>query len=205
MEIEQILLKVKQYGKRVGLRDKTISTYGQAIKSFAKWFKLDLTKVKKSDINKYLDHLVSKNKSNSSLNVFYSSMKFLLNVVFRRRVLLDKKFCKNTKTLPTYLTQKEITKETVIIKETEPQTKKTSLIPKTIIASAAIIILSKGVCFKLSGSISNMDMISKSSTLFAKSDNFLVFFTFPLRAYTPSVSESLACFTEPAADNPSVI
>jgi len=72
-------------------------------------------------------------------------------------------------------------------------------------SSAAITILSNADCFRLSGSISRILIISSNSTLLVKSDSFLVFFTFPLRAYTPSVAASLACLTEPAADNPSVI
>jgi len=116
MNLEIINEKIKKACMRRGFSQRTIETYQNAIKQFAKWYsynsdvedKRKLFFVKKSEITSYMDYLVEKNASQSTLNISRAAILFLLTQVYGRRLHILEKYAKIEKKLPVFLTKKEI-------------------------------------------------------------------------------------------------
>jgi site-specific recombinase XerD len=114
VNLEIIYEKIKKTALRRGLSIKTVETYCNAIKMFSRWYekygddKRELFFVKKSEISMYLDYLVSKKVSQSTINISYAAIRFLLTQVYNRQLNITEKYSKVKKKLPEYLTQEEM-------------------------------------------------------------------------------------------------
>ncbi|MBU0461624.1 MAG: tyrosine-type recombinase/integrase [Nanoarchaeota archaeon] len=90
------------------LSHKTIVTYVQCVKQFMRSSKKDLKQVTKKDIKEYLNHLVDEGACGNTLNVHLNALKFMMEEVLNKRVILRIKYSKTPKTLPVYLTKEEV-------------------------------------------------------------------------------------------------
>lgn len=99
---------IKKEGLRRGLSNRTILTYCTCVKKFFIKCQKDPKKVKKADIQQYLDFLLKRGASGSTLNVYLNALKFLFEGILGKRLLFRIKFSKIPKTLPSVLTKEEV-------------------------------------------------------------------------------------------------
>ena len=99
---------IKKEGRRQGLSNKTIITYTFCVKKFMNYNKQEIKFIKKQDIKDYLDYLLDKGATGNTLNVYVSALKFLFSDVLTKRIMLNIKYSKTPKNLPTFLTKEEI-------------------------------------------------------------------------------------------------
>ena len=95
---------------RRGLSHRTVCTYVQCVKQFMRFYKKDMKKVTKKDVREYLDKIIDKKRSGSTLNVHLNALKFLLQEVLGKRVMLKFRYSKTPKTLPVFLTREEMSR-----------------------------------------------------------------------------------------------
>lgn len=95
---------------RRGYSLRTISTYVQCIRNFMKFCKKDIKSVTKADIKMYLDKHIDKQCAGNTINVNLNALKFLMEEVLGKRVMLKIKYSKVPKTAPVFLTKEEIKK-----------------------------------------------------------------------------------------------
>lgn len=103
---------IKKECKRRGLSHRTAETYCFYVDKFLKFCGKEdcIRKITKEDIKHYIEHLCSKDKCGSTLNVALSSVKFFIGEIIFKTWKLDYKFSKIPKTLPTVLTKSEVKK-----------------------------------------------------------------------------------------------
>lgn len=101
---------------RRGYSRKTIETYVYAVKLFFKKCKKEPRMITKSDIKSYIDILVDKGASGSTINVHLNAIRFLMIEILHRKMYLNWKYSKIPKTLPTVLTKEEVKRLVNIIK-----------------------------------------------------------------------------------------
>jgi integrase/recombinase XerD len=99
---------IKREGFRRGLSQKTILTYCYCVKQFLNQTNKEIKKIKKSDIKEYLYQLKEKGLSSNSLNVYLNALKFLLQEILGKSVLLNIRYSKRPKTLPVFLSKEEV-------------------------------------------------------------------------------------------------
>ena len=99
---------IQKEGRRRGLSYKTIKTYCNCMKTFLKYYKNDPIKISKNDIKEYLDKLLEKNVSNSTLNVNLMALKFFTKNILNKNFWIYIKFSKVPKKYPTVLTKQEV-------------------------------------------------------------------------------------------------
>jgi len=88
---------------------RTIQTYNYCLERFLRYHKNDsLRGISKKDVKDYLDKLVDKGVSGSTLNVNLSALKFLLKNVLNKNFLFRIKYSKTPKSLPIVLTKEEV-------------------------------------------------------------------------------------------------
>ncbi|HIH12590.1 hypothetical protein A3I25_00335 [Candidatus Nomurabacteria bacterium RIFCSPLOWO2_02_FULL_42_17] len=95
---------------RRGYSPKTISTYVQCIRNFMKFCKKDMKVITKADIKRYLDKYIDKQCAGNTINVNLNALKFLMEEILGKRVMLKIKYSKVPKTAPIFLTKDEIKK-----------------------------------------------------------------------------------------------
>ena len=95
---------------RRGYSPRTISTYIQCIKSFMKFCRKELRSVTKADIKSYLDKYIDKQCAGNTINVNLNALKFLMEEILGKRVMLKIKYSKVPKTAPVFLTKDEVKK-----------------------------------------------------------------------------------------------
>ncbi len=105
MDFEDLTRKA---GKRVFLRPKTIELYVFCLKRFFKWACKDPKKVTKTDVKSFLEFLVEKGDSASSLNVYASALKFFFDEVLCKNLLFRLRGAKKPKRIPEVLTKNEV-------------------------------------------------------------------------------------------------
>jgi site-specific recombinase XerD len=104
------LYALKREALRRGFSHKTILTYSDSIKQFMKHCKKELKSVTKKDVTDYLDYLIDKKASGSTLNVSLCALKFLFGEVLHRRLLVRVRYSKKPVSLPVFLTKDEVVK-----------------------------------------------------------------------------------------------
>lgn len=98
---------IKKEGFRRGFSIKTITTYSFCVEQFLKKCHKEPKRITKKDIKDYIDKLIEKGACGNTINVHLNSLKFLLQEVLCKRVLLRIKYSKTPKEMPTVLTKKE--------------------------------------------------------------------------------------------------
>ncbi|MFH0875576.1 MAG: site-specific tyrosine recombinase/integron integrase [archaeon] len=100
---------IQKHGLRRGLSHQTIRTYSFCIrKFFLACNKDDPKKINKKDITNYIDSLVHKGYSGSTLNTNLNALRLLYNEILHKRLLVNFRFSRAPKRLPVYLTQSEV-------------------------------------------------------------------------------------------------
>ena len=89
---------------------RTIETYNYCLNNFLRYCKKDFKKINKQDIKNYLDKLINKNVSGSTINVNLNALKFLFEEILNKKLTIKIKYSKIPKTLPIFLTKEEIIK-----------------------------------------------------------------------------------------------
>src|SRR3989344_7252133 len=89
---------------------RTIETYNYCINKFLNFVNKDFKKITKQDIKDYLDKLIDKKVSGSTINVYLNSIKFLFEEVLNKKLTIKVKYSKIPKTLPIFLTKEEVVK-----------------------------------------------------------------------------------------------
>lgn len=103
-----IIYKMHREMLRRGMSHKTILAYTQCLRQFMKFCPKELMKITNKDITDYLDMLIDRNLSGSTLNVHMNALKFALQEVLHKRVMLKMKFSRVPKQLPVFLTKEEV-------------------------------------------------------------------------------------------------
>ena len=100
--------KMAREMKRRFLSPRTIESYLFCIDKFLEKLNKDPRRITKKEILEYLDELVEKGRSGSTLNIYYCAIKFLMDDVLHRNLYLNLRYSKRPKTLPGFLTRDEI-------------------------------------------------------------------------------------------------
>ena len=87
---------------------KTIKAYNYCLNKFLIFCNKDFKKISKQDVKDYLDKLVEKNKSGSTINVHLNALKFLMEEILNKRFMIKIKYSKTPKILPLFLTKQEV-------------------------------------------------------------------------------------------------
>ena len=95
---------------RRGYSLKTIRAYVQCVRQFFRTCHKDPKSVTKKDIKSYIDILISRRASGNTINVHINALKFLLEDILGKKVLLRIRHPKTPKRLPVVLTKQEIIK-----------------------------------------------------------------------------------------------
>jgi site-specific recombinase XerD len=86
---------------------KTIQSYIFCIEKFLK--KVNNPKrIRKSEIKEFLNDLSERKRAGSTMNVYLSAIKFLVNDVLRKNINLNLRYSKTPKRLPIFLTRDEL-------------------------------------------------------------------------------------------------
>lgn len=107
LSMDAIELTTKEALRR-GYSLKTIKTYTSVIKQFFKKFPTDPKKVTKKGIQVYIDCLLEKKVSGNTINIHLNALKFFLQEVLGKRVMIRIKHSKTPKYLPVVLTKQEV-------------------------------------------------------------------------------------------------
>ena len=99
---------IRKEGLRRGLRPRTISTYQECIKRFFRRCRKDPKEVSKNDIKDFLDNLLERRASGSTVNVYLNALKFFYEQVLNKRLTIKIRFSKQRQRMPTVLTKEEI-------------------------------------------------------------------------------------------------
>ena len=89
---------------------RTIKTYKDCLKNFLKFCDKSPRSFNKLDIKNYLDILVEKGVSGSTLNVNLNALGFVIRNILNKNFMIKIKYSKTPKRLPMVLTQEEIIK-----------------------------------------------------------------------------------------------
>jgi len=87
---------------------KTILSYLFCLKKFLKYYRKEPRRICNKDVKEYLDNLVEKRKSGSSLNVNLCALKFLMREILNKNFVFKIKFSKVAKELPIVLDKEEV-------------------------------------------------------------------------------------------------
>ena len=98
---------IKKEGLRRGLSIRTITTYCDCVRQFMRKCPKEPRKITKKDIRDYIDTLIDRKAAGSTINVHLNALKFLLEEILCKKVLLRIKYSKRPKSLPTVLTKEE--------------------------------------------------------------------------------------------------
>jgi site-specific recombinase XerD len=89
---------------------RTIELYSYCLNKFLDFVDKDVKKITKQDIKEYLDKLVNKKVSGSTINVYLNSLKFLFEEILNKKLTIKIKYSKIPKTLPVFLSKEEVVK-----------------------------------------------------------------------------------------------
>src|SRR3989338_2849302 len=104
----EILRKVRLECRIRNLSPRTEETYCFCIKKFLLQINKEEFQVTKKDVTNYLNYITEKNKSGSTINVYFNAIKFMLEDVMGKKLIWKKKFSKTPKKLPIFLTKDEV-------------------------------------------------------------------------------------------------
>jgi len=99
---------IRKEGLRRGLSHKTIRTYRYCVRKFFNWCRKEPNEIKKADIKLYLDLMIEKGACGSTINVNLNALKFFYDNVLHKRLMINIRYSKTPKALPTVLTKEEV-------------------------------------------------------------------------------------------------
>jgi site-specific recombinase XerD len=89
---------------------KTIKSYSYCLNKFLSFTSKDFKKITKQDIKDYLDNLVDRKSSGSTINLNLNALKFLFEEALNKKLTIKIKYSKTPKSLPIFLNKEEIIK-----------------------------------------------------------------------------------------------
>ncbi|MEK6932876.1 MAG: tyrosine-type recombinase/integrase [Nanoarchaeota archaeon] len=89
---------------------RTIKTYQKCVERFLKTCNKDISKISKTDVKEFLYELIEKGKAGNTINVYLSSLKFLLEEILNKKMRLNIKYSKKPLKLPIILSRGELKK-----------------------------------------------------------------------------------------------
>ncbi len=101
---------ITEEAKRRGLSQRTIDTYCFCVNYFIKWNKKEINQITKLDIKDFMDYLLSKQRTGSTLNVYINALKFFIEEVLNKKLTYNIKYSKTPNKLPEFLTKQEVKK-----------------------------------------------------------------------------------------------
>src|SRR3989338_2459231 len=114
MRLNQSVIKIdiseliRKDGLRRGLSHRTIRTYRQCVRKFFNWCRKEPHEIKKADIKSYLDLMIGKGACGNTINVNLNALKFFYGNALNKRLMINIRYSKTPKALPTVLTKEEI-------------------------------------------------------------------------------------------------
>lgn len=105
MYIPELIIK---HGRRRRLSPRTIQTYSECLRTFFSCCDKDPKRVTRKDVEDYLDRLVSKGRSGSTVNVHMNALKFLFEEILRRNLFVRMKFSRKPVRLVEGLSESEV-------------------------------------------------------------------------------------------------
>ena len=99
---------IRKEGLRRGLSHKTIRTYRYCVRKFFNWCKKEPNEIRKADIKSYLDLMIKKGACGNTINVHLNALRFFYCDVLNRRLMINIRYSKTPKSLPTVLTKDEV-------------------------------------------------------------------------------------------------
>ena len=99
---------IRKEGLRRGLSHKTIRTYRYCVRKFFMHCKKDPKEVKKTDAKEYLDLIIEKGACGNTINVNLNALRFLYCQILNKRLMINVRFSKTPKALPTVLAKEEV-------------------------------------------------------------------------------------------------
>ena len=103
-----VLYLIERECKRRGYSPRTIQTYCSCVRRFFKWRWKEPRCITRKDIQDFIDVLVDSGASGSTMNVYVNALKFLMQEILCKRVLLRVKHSKVPKRLPVVLSKDEV-------------------------------------------------------------------------------------------------
>ncbi|PIN85936.1 hypothetical protein COV19_07645 [Candidatus Woesearchaeota archaeon CG10_big_fil_rev_8_21_14_0_10_44_13] len=103
-----VLYLIEQETKRRGYSPRTAETYCGCVRKFMRWVRKEPRKVTRRDIQGYIDRLVSRNAAGSTVNVYVNALRFLMEEILGKRILLRIRYSKVPKRLPAVLSKDEV-------------------------------------------------------------------------------------------------
>lgn len=113
--MDVINLVVKEALRR-GYSLKTIKAYSQCLRQFFRICLKDPKSVTKNDVKSYISRLVEKGASGNTINVHLNAIKFLMENILSKKLLVNVRYSKTPKTLPVVLTKEEVQRLISVIK-----------------------------------------------------------------------------------------
>ena len=98
---------IKKEGLRRGLSPRTIKTYNHCVERFFRKCRKKVNEITKQDVKDFLDKLIEKGAAGNTINVYLNALKFLYREVLNRKLLVNIRYSKVPKALPTVLTKEE--------------------------------------------------------------------------------------------------
>ncbi len=93
-----------------GYSQRTITTYNNCLRNFFGYYREDPKKISKKDVKNYLDYLIGRKASGSTLNVNLNALGFVVRNILNKNFMIKIKYSKVPNRMPTVLTQEEIIK-----------------------------------------------------------------------------------------------
>ncbi|MBU0535518.1 MAG: site-specific integrase [Nanoarchaeota archaeon] len=103
-----VLYLIERECKRRGYSPRTISTYQACVQKFFCRVWKEPRRVTRGDIQAYVDHLVDSGAAGSTVNVYVNALRFLMQEILCKRILLRVKYSKVPKRLPVVLSKGEV-------------------------------------------------------------------------------------------------
>ena len=85
MDVLYLIMKETQ---RRGYSPRTMQAYCYCVRKFMEMTNKEPRKIAKKDIQDFIDALVAKNASGSTINVYVNALKFLMEEILCKRILL---------------------------------------------------------------------------------------------------------------------
>jgi len=104
------MLLLKQEMKLRGFSKKTVKSYLYYIEDCLRFAQADPKSIRQKDLRDYLEYLVDRGLSSSTLNLAYSALFFYFDKILHRKFFLHLPRAKQRKSLPVVLSKREIDK-----------------------------------------------------------------------------------------------